>query len=544
MYYKHPPKRKSTFARALALCLSTFLVGTSLSVKAENFYQLKWPVSSLKATPGASDARAHLSTNLIDFDIVKFPTYLGSSKEQSVRLFNYGTAALSFSGGPSLTGATAFSSVTNCGATLEPNAYCDTAVVFSPEGFEAQQGSLTFETSVGAKSVAIKGVAIVQPPTLESIAPSALLAGDQGTVVIFKGARLVNTDYILQKNGTDLQGVTVTRLSNTQVTLPSAALSESSASYSLRSNHGSTQAVAVTVFPVQTVSPMAAKLSNATFDVTANAAVTARLANVSQAKLWKDGSVVANGGAAWNATNSLLTVTVSGTSPDVNTYDLELLDSSAKRVAFQSQALQVSAQGGQLTANTSNSFGTLANGSSADRVFTFKNVSGAVLSGVYPELRGTFNGLSIVANTCGSQAAPATLATNSTCSVTVRWAPSSNSTLSASLAIVSPVLTLPNPISLTGASVAPGGMSVISATYPYNLPGYTNNILGSVRTICNGKTGCSFDPYVLIGSKDPRDGFVKSMLVTFTCGHTGSTVHTYFHPGEAGTHLNYLTCVR
>jgi hypothetical protein len=85
---------------------------------------------------------------------------VGNFTTQAVRLTNSGGAVLSLSAAPGVTGDAAFTSTTNCGATLPAGAYCDTSVDFSPTTTSLVTGTLTFSTSVGNKSVSLAGTGL------------------------------------------------------------------------------------------------------------------------------------------------------------------------------------------------------------------------------------------------------------------------------------------------------------------------------------------------------------------------------------------------
>ncbi len=97
--------------------------------------------------------------------------------------------------------------------------------------------------------------------------------------------------------------------------------------------------------------------------------------------------------------------------------------------ARQAYALAVTApltEAGTLTGNPA--FGTPVVGATVSSTFTYQNSGGLPSSGVYATLSAR-DGLTLSANTCGTQASPVTLSGYASCTVTVTW----NTNLSGSL---------------------------------------------------------------------------------------------------------------
>lgn len=84
---------------------------------------------------------------------------------------------------------------------------------------------------------------------------------------------------------------------------------------------------------------------------------------------------------------------------------------------------------GTLTANTSADFGAVTLNSSASRTFTFSNTGNIAATGVFATISQT-TGLSIVSNSCGTYAAPVSVAKNSTCYLTLSYGGATASSLS------------------------------------------------------------------------------------------------------------------
>lgn len=107
-----------------------------------------------------------------------------------------------------------------------------------------------------------------------------------------------------------------------------------------------------------------------------------------------------------------------------------------------------------LTANTNANFGNVSVGSSASRTFTFTNSGTAAATGISAQITG--QGVTLSANTCGTQAAPASVGASSSCSITVSYTPAAVAPLSnAMLSVSSSAPNSPATQTLSGAGVAP-----------------------------------------------------------------------------------------
>lgn len=83
---------------------------------------------------------------------------------------------------------------------------------------------------------------------------------------------------------------------------------------------------------------------------------------------------------------------------------------------------------GVLTANTSPDFGALALGSSTSRSFTFRNTGNQAATGVAMSVTPA-TGLTMSANTCGTAAAPVTIAAQGACGITLAYGGATASSL-------------------------------------------------------------------------------------------------------------------
>ena len=86
---------------------------------------------------------------------------------------------------------------------------------------------------------------------------------------------------------------------------------------------------------------------------------------------------------------------------------------------------------GALTADTSPNFGSVALNSSASRSFTFTNSGTAAATGVYVGIPAV-TGLALSSNSCGTSAAPVSVAAGSSCSIALTYGGGTASSLSGS----------------------------------------------------------------------------------------------------------------
>lgn len=151
-------------------------------------------------------------------------------------------------------------------------------------------------------------------------------------------------------------------------------------------------------------------------------------------------------GMTLNASTGMLT----GTPVAAGSYSFEVQATYKTVTATQTYPLSVVLVVGELAANTDAAFGDVLVGSSASKTFTFYNRSSVAMPSVAASVQGT--GLALTGtNTCGTQAAPRTLAANSNCAYTVTWTPSATGTLSdASTTVTSAASNSPSSLALSG----------------------------------------------------------------------------------------------
>lgn len=107
-----------------------------------------------------------LSASALQWDPLETPVEVGRTQTKSVLLQNQGTEALRLSSAPTVTGSNQFSATSACPATLAAGASCATTGAYSPTNTETAQGTLSFETSQGLKTVSLVGAPAYSSATL------------------------------------------------------------------------------------------------------------------------------------------------------------------------------------------------------------------------------------------------------------------------------------------------------------------------------------------------------------------------------------------
>lgn len=98
-------------------------------------------------------------------------------------------------------------------------------------------------------------------------------------------------------------------------------------------------------------------------------------------------------------------------------------------VSFTGSGAGAAVPGLVAASGSSTNFGNVQVNSSKSQIFTFSNTGNIAATGVYASVDGP--GLSITSNTCGTQAAPVSIAAGGTCNVTVNWSPTSAGSMAA-----------------------------------------------------------------------------------------------------------------
>jgi lysophospholipase L1-like esterase len=159
--------------------------------------RLHWPLEALLALVallllgGCGAGSASLSATVDGLSLTKsslsFPaTYVGSpSASLALTLTNAGPGAASLTGAPvvSLNGASNFSELDNCSATLAAQASCNVWVVFTPTAEGDVSAELSVANNLGAPmSASLTGTGVANPPAKYSTALN--------TTTVFMGASI------------------------------------------------------------------------------------------------------------------------------------------------------------------------------------------------------------------------------------------------------------------------------------------------------------------------------------------------------------------
>jgi len=172
---------------------------------------------------------------------------------------------------------------------------------------------------------------------------------------------------------------------------------------------------------------------------------------------------------------------------------------------------------GTLTADTSSDFGIVNTGQSAQRSFTFKNTGTVSAPQTYAQVNKAE--LSIATNTCGTSAAPVEVAAGATCTVTVKYAPTAQSTLTgASVSVASQATGSPFSVVLTGSA---GVVDAASASVTFLL-----HAEGSLSDASSSRLTMSTTGTASAGTKRSRfgtgalqlDGSTATAVTTVTNG--------------------------
>ena len=100
-----------------------------------------------------------------------------------------------------------------------------------------------------------------------------------------------------------------------------------------------------------------------------------------------------------------------------------------KTLSFTGSGAGAAIPGLAAASGSSTNFGNVQVNLSKSQIFTFSNTGNIAATGVYASVDGP--GLSITSNTCGTQAAPVSIAAGGTCNVSVNWSPTSAGSMAA-----------------------------------------------------------------------------------------------------------------
>ncbi len=457
------------------------------------------PLSLALSGIGEGTPTADLSANTLSWTSAVHPTNVGSSSAATVRLTNNGSTALTLTGPVQVTGSTAFGATSNCPASLPIGGYCDATVTFTPLSTATQTGSVRFQTSAGAPTVALNGYGLeAQGSLAATVSPdfgAVPLAGTSTRAFAFTntGNKAATGVYVRFSTGTNLslssntcgtQAAPVTvqagascGFSVVWTAATSAALSDTVSAYgtftSSTASVNLTGSLTAANYTTATTNgwDLASPLVRHTY---ANAALLCsqsingksgwRMATQAEFETLRTAANIA--GAGWPATAADYYWT--STPYIAGTHVVRLAVSSGSYAAdtdYHYPTCVRTFAAGALAAQTDSNFGAVTVTTSNEKTFTF--TSGPVaLTGVSPAVSGSAD-LNIKSTTCSSS-----LAANSSCLIVVSYAPNVVSNLSnAKLTVASSAENTPATANLSGAGIA--DTSVVSLLHFEGVNGAT-----------------------------------------------------------------------
>ncbi len=159
------------------------------------------PTPSGSGTPPAVPGAALAVVSALSVDAGNVT--VGSTAARTVRLTNEGTATLTLSSQPAVSGA-AFSATSNCTGSLAVGAYCDITVSFAPQVEGAASGTLSLATNAAGSpvTVALAGVGVTSTQVALSTGYQAVVTptGSFGSVDVGGSSDMLV--YVLAASGT------------------------------------------------------------------------------------------------------------------------------------------------------------------------------------------------------------------------------------------------------------------------------------------------------------------------------------------------------
>lgn len=217
-------------------------------------------------------------------------------------------------------------------------------------------------------------------------------------------------------------------------------------------------------------------------------------------------------------------------------------------------ALSLTGQGiadavGTLQAVTTGDFGTVPVGSSVARSFTFRNTGNLAATNIAAQVP-TVTGLSVSSNSCGTAAAPVTVAAGASCSISLAYGGSTASKLaSASLQVVGNFTGAPASLALTGSIGSFDAAGTWSTSYnsvvaPSGAFSFGTRTTGSsaalVKTIFLRNTGTSGS----LAASYRLTGDTQHFTITGLVRHNASGSTEYACQGAiAANQLSVAECV-
>jgi hypothetical protein len=316
--------------------------------------------------------RLSLSSNSLPFPA----TNVGkSSAPLSVIITNQANVDADIRGISIVDNAAEFAQSNNCGTSLAVSASCTVTVQWTPRTTAASSGSLAIDTSLGTYGVSLSG---------DATQPVAVITKPTGP-----------------SNGTEPEPVTtpdgVTHIS---ISFPDTQVGMSSNVRNITFSNSGDGPLSVQGISVVAGASDFAQSNDCGAAIAPGSSCTISMRFTPAAAGARSGQIVI--------------------ASDTGTYAFDLTGKGLGALV-------------QLYAESSPSFGNVVVGSTAQRTFTFLNTGSVAASNVIAELTGV--DVTFTANSCGTPDAPATVAPNGTCSMTVQYSPKQPGALEAGISV-------------------------------------------------------------------------------------------------------------
>lgn len=456
------PHRK----KSIAVLLAASSVCVPLAAHSAG-YEFHSAMPNLVVAPTATPTpTADFSASTLFFGAVEVGA---TGSEQTLTLRNQGTAPLTL-GSLDVVGPFAVTS-SSCQELLAAGTSCAITLRFAPNTAGNAQGTLTLESSLGARTVTLTGEGLQAAITASAASLAfgnvtmgdtthslAVLFSNTGTAPASIGTPAVT---VTGADASEFNAVTtcgsnlaVNGSCTTNVSFTPAKLSNSTANLAFNTNAGLTNIGLTGVGQSLAVTTAGYAGSNGSLTVTPASGLT--LATTTNAALYNGASLVASANSvSW--ANGVLTAQFVPL-PAAGSYSLTLKNASTSTTGLATATVPPVPSTLVAASGSSTYFGNVTTNTSQSEVFTFTNASGSALSGVSASITGNAYA-SITSNTCASSLAP-----NASCSITVTYAPTVLDTLSATLKVVSSAANSPVSLLLTGAGTAPTDTSFSSVS--------------------------------------------------------------------------------
>jgi hypothetical protein len=477
-----------------------------------------------------------------------------SSAVQTVTVTNSGTAPLTISSVAVSTGSADYSQASPGCTTLVVNGSCTISVTFTPSTPGARPGTITLvHNGSGSSSISLSGTGQAQGGTLSTPSFPATAVGAQSTAT----ATLTNTGVgplsVTVPSSASVTGSAFSFVSTTcgssvavgancTVTVKFAPTSTAAASGTLTVNTGAGSLSAplgsTGIQGYASVSP-ASLTFTAQQTSTTSAVQTITVTNTGTNVLTFTGVGVATGSAHFGQSNTCGSVVVNGTCTISVSFTPSATGSLSGSVGLTHNGggvavvnLTGTGQAPSATLSTP-SFSTTAVGSNSTATATLTNTGIASISVTTPNAASvTGTDFSFVSTTCGTS-----LAASTSCTVTVRFSPTSTAARSGSLSFATGAGTMSASLNSTGVQ---GNASLSTSSLTFGNRTISSSSAGQSVTLTNNGSAPLMVSGVAIssGSADfsQSGGCNTTLAINGTC-----TMTVTFTPSAAGARSGTLS---